>query len=626
MVRVKTRATHWLCLYLSIGLSATGVIHGQTSGGATLRGTVTDPSKAVITGATVIVRNESTGDQRTIKTNSDGQYYFTALNPGVYDLTVSLLGFKTYEQDRIDLPPNGDQDVDMSLQMGLTSESVVVSGASSEMVETESGAKDYTINSNQIDNLSLVGRSALELLRILPGVVAPSDTSFQTVSMQGGARSDDFNVNGSRGTTNIVRVDGSNYTHMGDVGSALLTLDVDMVQEVKVLASNYAAEYGTSGVQIIAATKSGSNQFHGTLYDYIQNPAMNANDRSNNYYGVPRPNNKYQYIGGNVGGPVLLPFTRFNRDRNKLFFFFGAELQRQDLDNGTVLGVVPTLQQRQGDFSQFLTAPSGYLNQPQVAYIPGTTTPAPNNNLQPYMTPLGAGLLNLYPKPNYVDPTGRYNYAADIVSPLNRDMEVLRMDYNVSDNTRVFLRLARDAENAGLPYGTWGPDSTFPLPGNITQTGLGKSAALNMTNIISPTLTNEVLVSATSNLLNNEYQDPSAVTLSAVNGQNFYGMFPRVSNYAPIAVFSGAYPGGQFYQDQNMPLRSPSDSYIFSDDLSKFSGTHALKFGFYYERFLLFDNDTSCVEGCFDLNATSTPGTTGFDYGDLLVHRPVNPL
>ena len=185
-----------------------------------------------------------------------------------------------------------------------------------------------------------------------------------------------------------------------------MTLNNDMVQEVKVQSSNFAAEHGAGGMNVSAVTKSGSSQFHGSLYVYNRDSKFAANDRSNSIAGVDKPKSKFNYYGGNVGGPVLLP--GFNKDRNKMFFFAGLEVQRQMVDSGARFGVVPTLKQRTGDFSELLTSNGQNLRQTAgPVYIPGGSpgagTPAPGNDLSPYITPDGRVLANLYPAPNYIE-------------------------------------------------------------------------------------------------------------------------------------------------------------------------------------------------------------------------------
>ena len=301
-------------------------VSAQTTGSATLRGTVKDPQGAVINGATVTLLNERTKDERRTRSSEDGTYTFTALTPGTYTLKAELQGFKTSVQQNLVIETSGTQGVDLTLEVGQPTETVTVT-AGPDQLQTETGARENTISSKQIDNLSIISRSSLELLRILPGVVAPDNTSIESVSFGGGANANSrYNVNGLRGEQNNVSLDGSRMIDIGANNGTVITANPDMVQEVKVQTSNYAAEHGTSAVQISATTKSGSSDFHGSVYDYMRHWSFQANDRSNSINNVARPKSKYNYPGGNIGGPILLPGTNFNRNRDKLFFFVGYEL------------------------------------------------------------------------------------------------------------------------------------------------------------------------------------------------------------------------------------------------------------------------------------------------------------
>src|SRR5215216_6837370 len=328
------------------------VTRAQTTGSGTLRGTVQDPAGAIIRDASVTLINERTKDERKAKTNDEGAYSFNAVTPGIYTLRVEVAGFKTVEQRHVTVETASTRTADVKAEIGQPTETVTVT-AGIDQLQTETGAKENTISAAQIDNLSIISRSSLELLRILPGVVAPDNTALEQVSFGGGANANNaYHVNGLRGEQNNVQVDGARMIDFGANNGTVITANPDMVQEVKVQTSNYAAEHGTSAVQISATTKGGSSDFHGSVYDYMRHWRFQANDRSNSINDVERPKSKYNYPGGNIGGPVLLPWTKFNRSRDKLFFFVGFELYRQQVDEGSTLSRVPTLKERQGDFSE----------------------------------------------------------------------------------------------------------------------------------------------------------------------------------------------------------------------------------------------------------------------------------
>ena len=316
-------------------LVCTSAVFAQATGTSTVRGTVTDSSGGVLPGATVTVLNSGTKSLVTAVTDDRGGY-LAVLFPGTYDLKVELSGFKTYEQKGIIISPDITRGIDVKLEVGQQSETITVT-AQQEVIQTETGAREGVLSAKQIDNLSVIGRSALELLRIMPGVVAPDPINMESVSFGGGANNTQrYTVNGIRSSTNTVSLDGSNLIDIGSNSGVIVTLNNDMVQEVKVQSSNFAAEYGSGAMNVSAVTKAGSSQFHGTLYDYSRSHKFAANDRSNSIAGVKKPESSFQYPGGNIGGPIFFGDS-YTKNRDKLFFFAGIEVQRQQVDTRLAL-------------------------------------------------------------------------------------------------------------------------------------------------------------------------------------------------------------------------------------------------------------------------------------------------
>ena len=425
------------------------------------------------------------------------------------------------------LSPNDTRGLDVMLEVGSLTDVITVS-TPLEIVQTETGAREGVLRAEQIENLSVLGRSSLELLRILPGVVAPDNTAFESVSFGGGANNTQgYTVNGIRSSGNTVSLDGSALIDIGSNSGVIVTLNNDMVQEVKVQSSNFAAEHGAGGMNVSAVTKSGSSQFHGSLYFYNRDSKFAANDRSNSIAGVEKPKSKFNYYGGNAGGPVLLP--GFNKDRNKMFFFAGLEVQRQMVDPGARFGVVPTLKQRNGDFSELLTSNGQNLRQNAgPVYIPGGSpgagTPAPGNDLSPYITPVGRVLANLYPAPNYTRADNQFNYVLSQLEPTNRLDFKTRIDYNISSNTKAYIRIARESEEVEGARGVWWGASEVALPSPNFGENVGRSVAGSVVSVLSPTMTNEALVSWSRLTLDNTYKDPSKMTLAG-NGISMPGPF-----------------------------------------------------------------------------------------------------
>ncbi|HSE15636.1 MAG TPA: carboxypeptidase regulatory-like domain-containing protein [Pyrinomonadaceae bacterium] len=599
-------------------------VMAQTTGSASLRGTVKDPQGAIIRDAVVTITNERTKDERQTKSSEDGTYTFTALSPGNYTIKTEAQGFKTKTQTGLAIETSDTKGLDISMEVGAPTETVTVT-AIAETLQTETGARENTITSKQIDNLSIISRSSLELLRVLPGVVAPDNTTLESIGFGDGAnRNSAYHVNGLRGEQNNISIDGSRMIDIGSNNGTVITANPDMVQEVKIQTSNYAAEHGTSAVQISATTKGGSSEFHGSLYDYLRNHKFQANDRSNSINGIDRPKSKYNYPGGNIGGPILLPWTNFNRNRDKLFFFVGYERYYQQVDEGSNLFRVPTLRERQGDFSE--SAP-GSIFVPAGCTANGVTgrndvnnasDAAPGNNLGPCADPLGRTLLNLYPLPNRSVPFGQNNYVYSVLRPNNRQQFTSRFDYAVSDTTKLYVRFAREYEEQGFPRGLWWDSSSYELPGKLTSKNLGRSVVVNLTNIINPSMTNEILFSASKLKLNYDFADPEKVSYSALGLQRV-GFFPSQNPYIPVSVLT--WGSGDLHTAYGYPVSAWNDSFAVTDNLVKVQNTHTWKFGAFVEQANKRQQSNSDVN--IVVGQWGQTNATGNNYGDLFVGKPI---
>jgi hypothetical protein len=603
-------------LMLLLVAASVALAQGNSS---TLRGVVKDPAGAVVPNATVTLLNVQRGDQRSVTTSDEGTYVFTSVDPGMYTLRVEAGGFKTYEQSEVRLAPSETRGVEVRLEVGVANETVNVTQEAA-TIQTETGERSETITSRQIENLSIIGRSSLELLRVLPGVVAPDAQDLESTGFNQGANgSANYTVNGIRGVNNQINIDGSRVVDIGSNNGTIITTNNDMVSEVTVKTSNYAAEYGSSGVQISATTKGGSKDFHGSLYDYWRPRQLAANDRSNTISGTPRPQSNFQYPGGNIGGPIIFPGTNFNKDRDKLFFWLGFEVQRQRVDPGTRLGIVPSLAERKGDFSQSTSSgPGGVICTPDSLTF--ACTPVPNGNLVPFINPIGQALINTYPLPNRSVAGSRFNYASAAIAPVNRTDLKMRFDWNVTNNTKAYIRLARESESQDYPYGLWWGPSQYELPSHVIGTNLGRSAAVNVTSVLNPTMTNEVVFSGSKLKLHNDYADPSKVSRAGLGITNLNLPFKTSTPYAPIAIINNWSQETQFWEPGNLPLFADNDSYSVTDTLSKIYNNHTLKFGGLIERADKLQAQTSSPEGLIVVS----PGqarTTGNSFGNLLTGR-----
>jgi len=608
-------------------------VFGQTTVNSTLRGVVKDQSGARVPDATLTLTSVDRGDERQAKSSEDGGYVFTSVAPGNYRLKAEASGFKKTEQSQFSIAPSETRTLDVGLEVGLATENVTITTDISP-IKTDTGERSDTVTAKQIDNLSIIGRSSLELLRILPGVVSPNDPSdpaaVDSFSFQNGTNANNrYFVNGVRGENNSISIDGSRVMDIGANNGTIITANNDMVQEVTVKTSNYAAEYGSSTVQIFATTKAGGKEFHGELYDYIRPKKLQASDRSNTSVGAPRPNTSFKYPGGNVGGPVYLP--RFGEGgkpywsaKDRLFFFVGFEVQRQSRDPGTRLGTVPTAAERAGDFSKSASGRGGNLFCPPDTFQFNSCTAVPNANYVPYQNAFGSALLNQFPLPNFSG-TGvqsRFNYSSAITAPENRTDLKMRFDYKISNNTNIYLRLARETEKDDAPYGIWWGPSTFELPSHLVGTNLGRSAAANITSVLSPTMTNELVISASKLKLNYDFTDPSKVSKSALGLTGLQLPFGSraPTPFAPLALISWDV-GSQMWEPGGVPLFAFNDSYSATETLSKVYNNHTLKFGGLFERAGKVQNNSGPVEGQVEYEGINQAKTTGNAFANLYTGR-----
>jgi Carboxypeptidase regulatory-like domain/TonB-dependent Receptor Plug Domain len=597
---------------------------GSTTG--TIRGTIQDPTGGVLPGATVTLINEGTKAMQTAVSDGRGQYILTGIFPGTYDMKVELSGFKSYEQKAIAISPADNRGIDIRLEVGQQSETVTVT-SQVEIVQTETGAREGIITAKQIENLSVIGRSALELMRILPGVVTEFNMGESVSFGGGGNNTQGYTVNGIRSSSNTVQLDGSSLIDIGSNSGVIVSLNNDMVQEVKVQSSNFAAEYGTGGMNVSGVTKSGTSRFHGSLYDYWRSHQFAANDRSNSITLTPKPKSKYQYPGGNIGGPITFG-DNYTKNRDRLFFFVAFERQLQDVDSGSHFTRTYTDAMKNGDFSELLANRGSNLNSiPQLRIpqgFPNAGQPAPNNDMRPYMNATGRYFASLYPSPNYSDPANLYNYVYSRLEPTDRHDFKGRFDWTISNNTRAYVRIANEGETAENARGVWwAPADVVALPTPNIGENKGRSYAGNVVTVLSPTMTNEVLVSYSRLTLDNHYQDPSLLTQGA-GGITFRGIFPPEisSPYLPTDMLHGWGGSGQvgnLWAKAN-DMFAHNDALQFSNKLTKLAGAHGLKFGISVERGQKQQNFQNLESGQLWFGTDNDTGT-GNSAADMLVGR-----
>src|SRR3954454_10363800 len=332
-----------------------GAAFAQSSGSIT--GTVKDSRGGLVPDATVSIANPAQGVAQTTRTSGEGIFVFPQLPSGTYTLTVEMTGFKKAEKSDVVLPVASRVNVgDIILEIGSLAETVTVEAEAGQLqLQSESGERSNVLTNRQLRDIALNGRNVVDLMRTIPGVIAggvTANAASTVTNITGG-----FSINGTRSTQHEYTVDGVTNLNLGNNTGALVSINPDALDEVKVLTSNYQAEYGRAGGGVIAlTTRSGTNDFHGAGRYFRRHDSLNAdtwfnNARGGSAAGFPRPLYRYNFYGWDFGGPVLIP--KVVNGRNKLFFFISQEYYRQLVPQAASMNIlVPTAAERNGDFSR----------------------------------------------------------------------------------------------------------------------------------------------------------------------------------------------------------------------------------------------------------------------------------
>jgi hypothetical protein len=391
-----SRRTRFLTAVL-LAILAAAVPTGTLSQGLTgqVSGRIQDPGEQLVIGADVALTSVATGQRRAGKSNPDGEFLFLDLLPGTFDLHVAAAGFKTFEKKGLVLSAGEHLVVSaVRLELGPVNETVSVA-ADPAPIETQSSDRSGLIDSRELQQLSLKGRDYLGLLKLLPGVL---DTASATREAPGNRALIGLFVNGNRQGTLNLNLDGISTLTLGGGTGPFLEASVEAVAETKVLLTNYQAEYGRSvGGTINTVTRSGTRDFHGGAYYYFRNEDMNANDFFANLKGLPRSRYRYNNPGYLLGGPVLIPGTTFNKDRDKLFFFWSHDILVRTVPSSVSYQTFPTALERDGDFSQSYNQAGQLIeiHDPENNGLPFPGNKVPMNRVSPQ----GQELLKLFPSP-----------------------------------------------------------------------------------------------------------------------------------------------------------------------------------------------------------------------------------
>ena len=456
------------------GLSA------QTLGA--IEGIVKDSSGALLPKASVTVTNTSTSAVRNGVSDGAGLYNFAALPPGPYTVRVQGAGFKSEVRDVV-LEVQQTAQIDFSMQPGSTDQVIDVTATTAEINNTDATV-GTVIGEKQILELPLNGRDFLQLVALSSNVTTNFPSPGQAALRQGGSRAaENYSISGLRGTSNYYTLDGVSNT---DVNFNLIIMQpsIDALQEFKVQTGVYPSQFGREAAQINISTKSGTNKFHGSAFEFLRNDVLDAKSYDFNQSRPAKNPFKWNQFGFTIGGPVVIP-KLFN-GHNKLFFLSNFEDFRLR-QSATTLYTVPTLAQRAGNFSNLL--PGNQLYDPSTkTNVNGVITGTPFvGNIIPAskINSVSTKLLTYFPLPNVASATTVNNYQRAVASPLNKLQFTQRVDFNQSDKMSWFARytLANEDSLTGGSY----------LNGGTVLTN-AKQAVLGNTRIVSPTKVNDVRI------------------------------------------------------------------------------------------------------------------------------------
>jgi hypothetical protein len=597
---------------------------------ATLTGTVTDQSGAVIPHATILITDEASGVKRATASDERGVFSLVGIPVGTYDVAISAPGFNTLARKGIAVHINDQIELkEISLAVAAQNATVTVTAEGSELTPTTTGEVSYTITDTQLHDMDIEGRSAIELLGLIPGAgnTGNFNGTYNSASAGFTQNASAFTVNGNRFDQVSIVSDGASVTDLNTAAAVAVTPNVDMIAELKVQSAAYSAAEPNGPVVVSSETKSGGRELHGLAEITARDHVLNASDWQEKANGLPAPQTSLFYPALQVGGPFKTP--RSNA-QPKLFYFAATEISQQHVDLIPRSSVVPTAAMRTGDFSDsaYLTALSG----PQNNWLNWMVGSNPCNTIwtvcgngakgwgqinSSVIDPGGKILLNALPLPN-VDPSthGGFNLISDYVVSEPRNQETLKLDYAATENTHASIRYNHENESVPSPYGPWNQWNQTPYPGAQTLKNASNSVNATLTNVLSPSLTNEASLVYTRIGYGFTMSNSSAVSRTGLNypyGNLFQTnskFLPNVSfekNVGDLYLAGGEVPG--FTSAQNM--------YTFSEGLTKLKGVHLIRFGVFWQmgRF----NNLTGGDDNGSIDTENYSSYTGNDWADLLL-------
>ena len=550
----------FFCVFLLVWCSVAGAQQVQGS----FTGQVTDSSGAVIAGAQVTAAEQDTGFTRSATTLSDGSYEIPLMPPGHYRIEVQAAGFEKTMTGTVQLLVNAHLKMDFQLKVGAQATTITVS-APPTVLDTQSSSVGTTIEQTKVQELPLNGRHFLELTLFTPGVVPAAGGSEN--SERGGA----INVNGLRESMNNYLLDGMSNTSMG-VGQYVVTPPLDSVQEFRMETGMYDARFGgQAGAQVNMVTRSGTNQLHGSLHEFLRNKVFDAR----NYFEPEVPPFVRNQFGATLGGPITLPRIYNGHDRSFFFLAFEELRESRAFYNNYL---VPTQPERGGDFSDLQApdcpAPTVLIN-PFAPINPNLPPPTFTNITQASPTgaadPVGQALMNLYPQPNIPNaPCGSANFQAEGKREIELPTYTARVDQQWGTKDTMFFRFGQTLDHTFLPFGA---GTVLPGYGQRNRDGF-MIAGLDWTHTIRHSLLNEFKFGYNRwklDYINQDQGQPIAQQLGILG----LSTIPSQTGVPNMNVGGYASMGS----DESTPQSGAVNTFELADTVTQIHGNHSLAYG-----------------------------------------------
>jgi hypothetical protein len=617
-------------------VTMTGPMSSARAQGLTgqISGTVTDSGGGVLPGASVVVKNAGTSSTRETVTGTDGSFVFPDLLAGRYDITVTVSGFKTYEQRGISLASTERLALRaIALEVGGVAETVTVQ-AEAVQVQTSTAARSGLITRDNIEDIALKGRDFAGMLKLLPGVIDTSAREAPGWGSMGG-----LSINGRGGGFNF-SYDGVTNKDTGSNSGNYAAPALDSIAEVRVQTSNFQAEYGrSSGATITVITRSGSKDFRGSAAYYKRDDSWNGNEfnrreacKAGQVASCKPPLYTFDNEAWTLGGPVLIPGTSFNKGRNKLFFFFSQDiLQRTDPGNLNNRRM-PTALERRGDFSQTVDTQGRriWIRDPLLSGSCSTTTGGPAcfaDNVIPAnrINSTAQALLNLFPQPTQAQDANGNNYTFQTVQDWPRNDQVLRVDYNIAPRTTAYGRVQWGYEKRAGGVSFLGSGGGWPQ-----QPSKYEIDTVSYVNTLLHTFNQSTFAEMTVGV-NWAHQYTSALDAAArdlndstIHLPSWRQFFPQANpdHLLPNATFTGGIPGtlATFQSDNRWPFFGFNTLFNISGNITKVKGAHNMKTGLFVERTTRPAQRASTYNGTLSFNSDgSNPLNTNVGFANALL-------